>query len=132
MSKEFKYIKNVSIELLLPHEQTQHNIVSYWNNMYINKSFIPAVAVSDQNMIIDGHHRIEMCKKNGIEIINVCQFDYLNPNLILESNENIVKNNIINNAKIGKLFNSKTTKHFLNDEGELKEIFEYQKKYSLL
>ena len=36
--------------------------------MYINKSFIPAVAVSDQKMIIDGHHRVEMCKKNGISI----------------------------------------------------------------
>ena len=132
MNRKFKYNLKVPIELLRPHEKTTNEHVSYWNKMYIEKSFIPAVAVSDQNMIIDGHHRIEMCKKNGIEIINVCQFDYLNPNLILESNENIVKNNIINNAKIGKLFNSKTTKHFLNDEGELKEIFEYQKKYSLL
>ena len=54
MKKEFKYIKNVPIELLLPHEQIQSHIVNYWDDMYINKSFIPAVAVSDQKMIIDG------------------------------------------------------------------------------
>ena len=131
MKKEFKYIKNVPIEFLIPHEQIQSHIVNYWKNMYINKSFIPAVAVSDQKMIIDGHHRVEMCKKNGIKIINVCQFEYLNPNLILKGDKNIIKNEIIFNAEIGKLYTSKTTKHFVNDEGVLKEIFEYQKKYSL-
>jgi len=131
MKKEFKYIKNVPIELLLPHEQIQSHIVNYWDDMYINKSFIPAVAVSDQKIIIDGHHRVEMCKKNGIKIINVCQFEYLNPNLILKGGKNIIKNEIIFNAEIGELYTSKTTKHYVNDEGGLKEIFEYQKKYSL-
>ena len=131
MKKEFKYIKNVPIELLLPHERIQSHLVNYWDDMYINKSFIPAVAVSDQKMIIDGHHRVEMCKKNGIKIINVCQFEYLNPNLILKGDKKIIKNEIIFNAEIGKLYTSKTTKHFVNDEGVLKEIFEYQKKYSL-
>ena len=131
MKKVIKYVKNVPIELLIPHEATERTTVQYWNAMYNNKSFIPAVAVSDQKMIIDGHHRVEMCKKNGIKIINVCQFEYLNPKLILKGGKNIIKNEIIFNAEIGKLYTSKTTKHYMVDEGELKEIFEYQKKYSL-
>ena len=92
MKNGFQYIKNVPIELLLPHERIQSHLVNYWDDMYINKSFIPAVAVSDQKMIIDGHHRVEMCKKNGIKIINVCQFEYLNPKLILKGGKNIIKN----------------------------------------
>jgi len=131
MKEGFKYIKSVPIEFLIPHEQIQSHIVNYWKNMYINKSFIPAVAVSDQKMIIDGHHRIEMCKENGIRIINVCQFEYFNPNLILKGDKNIKKNEIIFNAEIGRLYASKTTKHYIVNEDELKEIFEYQKRYSL-
>ena len=130
MKKGIKYIKYVPIELLIPHEATERTTVQYWNTMYKNKSFIPAVAVSDQNMIIDGHHRLEMCQQNGIKIINVCQIDYLDSNLILKGN--FIKNDILKYVKDGKLFNSKTTQHYFKEEGILKELFEYQKKYSLL
>jgi len=129
MKKGIKYIKDVPIELLIPHEATERTTVQYWNTMYKNKSFIPAVAVSDQNMIIDGHHRVEMCQQNGIKIINVCQIDYLDSNLILKGN--FIKTDILKCVKDGKLFNSKTTQHYFNEEGVLKELFEYQKKYSL-
>ena len=129
MKKGIKYIKDVPIELLIPHEATERTTVQYWSAMYNNKSFIPAVAVSDQNMIIDGHHRLEMCIQNDVEVINVCQIDYLNSNLIVQGAFN--KKDILNNVNNGKLFNSKTTQHYFNEEGVLKELFEYQKKYSL-
>lgn len=130
MKKVIKYVKNVPIELLIPHEATERTTVQYWNAMYNNKSFIPAVAVSEKNMIIDGHHRLEMCRQNGIEVINVCQVDYLNSNLIVQGN--FIKKDILKNVNHGKLFNSKTTQHYFKEKGVLKELFEYQKLYSLL
>ena len=130
MKKVIKYVKNVPIKLLIPHEATERTTVQYWNDMYNTKSFIPAVAVSDQNMIIDGHHRIEMCRQNGVKVINVCQIDYLDSNLIVQGAFN--KKDILKNVNHGKLFNSKTTQHYLKKEGVLKELFEYQKLFSLL
>ena len=52
MKRKFKYNLKVPIELLRPHEKTTNEHVSYWNKMYIEKSFIPAVAVSEENIII--------------------------------------------------------------------------------
>ena len=119
MKKEFKYIKNVPIELLLPHEQIQSHIVNYWDDMYINKSFIPAVAVSEENIIIDGHHRIEMCKQNGVKVVNVCQFQYFDPGIIIKGNF-INKEEVFYSALSGILLEPQSSQHFINIYGSTK------------
>ena len=64
MKRKFKYNLSVPIELLRPHEKTTNEHVSYWNKMYIEKSFIPAVAVSEENIIIDCHRLYLKCGRN--------------------------------------------------------------------
>lgn len=130
MKRKFKYNLKVPIELLRPHEKTTNEHVSYWNKMYIEKSFIPAVAVSEENIIIDGHHRIEMCKQNGIKVVNVCQFQYFDPGIIVKGNF-INKEEVLYSALSGKLLEPQSSKHFINIDGSYIKIIDIHKKYSL-
>ncbi|MDG1848842.1 MAG: hypothetical protein P8J35_09410 [Candidatus Marinimicrobia bacterium] len=129
--QKFKYIVGVSIELLIPHEKTMNKHVNYWNNMYLSKSFIPAVAVSEENIIIDGHHRIEMCKQNGVKEVNLCEFDYFDPTIIVKGNY-MSKDKVFNSAITGSLLDPQTSTHYIDIDGEFRKIIDIQKKYSLV
>ena len=74
----------------------------------------------ETHMIIDGHHRYFALKELGIEKIPVTLINYFSEKIKTDDNNSFSKNEIIENAKKGNLYEPKSTKHLIYCEKESK------------
>ena len=112
-------IKNevININNIKIHENVvTENMIAF--EQYLTKSqnyLIPSILVSEEMVLIDGHHRLELLKKMGYNQIPVTIIDYHNP-IILTHNDHekqISKELVINTALSGNTLPPKTTRHIL-------------------
>lgn len=78
---------------------------------------IPSIIIdSSTNIIIDGHHRVDVIKRFNIQTINVLAIDYMNPNngiIVHPNNLTITKEDVIDAGLSGNLLPVKSTKHVI-------------------
>ena len=110
---------HISLHKLYPHEEILldrlNGLVAYIKSLspYI---IIPSIIVcSKTQTIIDGHHRYYALKKLNLNIAPVTQINYLSKKIVTNTDNSIIKNNIIDTAKKRKLFSPKTTEHKIKD-----------------
>ncbi len=83
------------------------------------------IVVDKKNLVVlDGHHRLNSCKKLGLSKIPCLLIDYLSDKSIRVTTRRpgylITKEKVILKGLSGKLFPHKTTKHFI--PGRVKRI----------
>ena len=119
-NNNFKCIlKTVDIDNLLTHEivyeESSNLLYNYLLSLNGEKT-IPSIIVDDKtNIIIDGHHRLNVLKKLGVKEIQVTAIDYLEQNNIIVNPEDlsITKEIVIQHGLIRNNFKPKTTQHML-------------------
>ena len=119
-----KKVSEIDINLLMPHEkivsdkkEILKNNLKYKDDYCIISSII---ACKDSNVIIDGHHRYFALKELGIKKIPVTVINYFSDKIKTDENNTFSKYDIIDNAKKGLLYESKSTKHLIFCERQLK------------
>ena len=121
-------IELVDVTLLIPHEDINENNFVEIKNSIFNEGVIklPIVVDKSTNIIIDGHHRLKVFKELKIKVIPVFYTNYSDEKIILRSwfwsGTMLTKNDILQAAKTGKIFPSKTTKHMYKSRDGLVHI----------
>ncbi len=105
----------INVDELIPHEkvvENKKNILKY-NLKYRDKSIIISsiIICRKSNVIIDGHHRFTALKELNFNKIPVTKINYLSEKIRVCDDNSILKEDVINNAKKGKLYEPKSTKH---------------------
>ena len=121
-----KGIDLISIDFLIPHEEVLldkkeilKNNLKYKDEYVIISSIIICMKT---HMIIDGHHRYFALKELGIEKIPVTLINYFSEKIKTDDKNSFSKNEIIENAKKGNLYEPKSTKHLIYCEKESKWV----------
>ena len=121
-----KEVTEIDIDLVFPHEKVivnkkeiLKNNLKYKDDYVIISSIIICM---ETHMIIDGHHRYFALKELGIEKIPVTLINYFSEKIKTDDNNSFSKNEIIENAKKGKLYEPKSTKHLIYCEKESKWV----------
>ncbi len=110
-------IKLIEIHHLKPHEKVFLEKVEIIQKLFHNNIYQlrPVVIDLKSKMIIDGHHRYEALKRSGCLLCPCIEIDYLQASIIaLEggaSGKELNKNEIINSALNGFIFDQKFTYH---------------------
>ena len=103
----------INVDELIPHEKVveNKNILKY-NLKYRDKSIIISsiIICRKSNVIIVGHHRFTALKAN-FNKIPVTKINYLSEKIRVCDDNSILKEDVIDNAKKGKLYEPKSTKH---------------------
>jgi len=77
----------------------------------------PIIVDKQYLVVLDGHHRLNICKQLGLSKIPCVFVDYLNDSKIKVTTRRkgykITKGNIVNMALQSKVFPKKTTKHYI-------------------
>ena len=112
-----KEVTEIDINLLFPHEKViaDKKEILKANLKYKDDSVIISsiIICSESKMIIDGHHRYFALKELGLEKIPVTMINYFSDKIITDKNDSLMKNDIIENALSGKLYEPKSTKHLI-------------------
>ena len=118
-------IKLIEIIKLKPHEKVFLEKVELIQQLFKNNLYElrPVMIDITTKMIIDGHHRYEALKRSGCLLCPCIEVDYLQASIIaLEkgvSGKELNKNEIINSALSGFLFDQKFTYHIVKmDDGK--------------
>ena len=119
-----KDVTEIDINLVLPHEKVIINKKEILkNNLSYKDDFviISTIILCNENyVIIDGHHRFFALKELGIKKIPVTLINYFSEKIKTDDNNSFSKNEIIENAKKGNLYEPKSTKHLIYCEKESK------------
>jgi L-serine kinase (ADP) len=120
-------LKIYHIDKLLPHEKVCSLRLKEIKSEIIQKQAIFPILVEQKfNIILDGHHRFEVCKILGFSKIPVYLVDYSNDELIKVShwqkNQKVTKKQIIDIALKKQLLPPKTSKHKILINLKLKSI----------
>ena len=112
----------IDIQTILPHEEIiteRFNKLLQYINSLENTKIIPAIIVDYKtNILIDGHHRLEVFKVLNINKIPVIYIDYLHPNIIINPNNKISRDDVINSVNNNILLPPKSTQHMIIDEDD--------------
>ena len=119
-----KDVTEIDINLVLPHEKVIINKKEILkNNLSYKDDFIiisTIILCNENYVIIDGHHRFFALKELGIKKIPVTLINYFSEKIKTDDNNSFSKNEIIENAKKGSLYEPKSTKHLIYCEKESK------------
>jgi len=113
------FLKTIDISKLFTHEIIYEESSSLLYNYLLSingTKTIPSIIVDDKtNIIIDGHHRLNVLKKLGVKKIKVTAIDYLEQNnIIVNPNDlSITKEMVIQNGLMCNNFQPKTTQHMI-------------------
>jgi histidinol-phosphate/aromatic aminotransferase/cobyric acid decarboxylase-like protein len=81
-----------------------------------NTKIIPAILIDYQNnILIDGHHRLSVFKKLNYDKIPVLYINYSHPNIIVNPNNLLKTNDVINAALTKNYLEPKSTQHMIID-----------------
>jgi ParB-like chromosome segregation protein Spo0J len=112
-------ISLVDVNKLNEHEEIdQDNLIKVKETITRTGFFKEPIIVDKENMIVlDGHHRLNMCKQLGLKRIPCMLVDYIKDKKIrVESRRKdfiITKQAVVEKAKSKTLFPNKTTRHFI-------------------
>jgi ParB-like chromosome segregation protein Spo0J len=119
----------VDVNKLNEHEEIdQDNLIKVKEAITRAGFFKEPIIVDKENMIVlDGHHRLNMCKQLGLKKIPCMLVDYLKDKKIrVESRRKgfiITKQAVVDKAKSKTLFPNKTTRHFIPKRVKKMKIF---------
>jgi hypothetical protein len=113
-------IKEVDIESLICHEEVvEDRLNSFVNYLKTLEGdiLISSLIVCDKSMIIvDGHHRYHALKHFGLKRVPVTFINYNSPDIKAYYDDRILKSEIIDIVKMGKLLPPKSSKHVIFDQ----------------
>lgn len=114
---EFKW---VSVDRLLPHEEfipERHSKLHDYLKSIDQSCSIPAIIVcSETYLVIDGHHRLSVMKKLGIEKIPCLLVNYQHKDIIVNPYQPVTKDAVIQSATEQKFLAPKSTAHMIVDK----------------
>jgi len=113
---KFDYI---NINDILCHEKIineRSNALEKYIKTLENTKIIPAIIIEDKhNILIDGHHRLNVFKKLKFEKIPVLYINYSHPNIIVNPNNSLKSIDVINAAITHNYLEPKSTQHMIID-----------------
>mmetsp|Transcript_41888 Transcript_41888/g.90482 ORF Transcript_41888/g.90482 Transcript_41888/m.90482 type:complete len:627 (-) Transcript_41888:417-2297(-) len=116
-------VRLVHIDDLLPHEQVLTDragkLQDYIRDLPVK--ILPAIIVdSKYQVVIDGHHRLELFRAAGMSIVPAVSVNYHHDDVLVNppSKDNgITKETVIGSAVRGKLMTPKSTQHMVRSRG---------------
>jgi len=113
---KFDYI---DIDNILCHEKIineRSNALEKYINTLENIKIIPAIIIEHKNnILIDGHHRLNVFKQLKFTKIPVLYINYYHPNIIVNPNNLLTINDVINAALSNNYLEPKSTQHMIID-----------------
>lgn len=116
-------VKLVHIDDLKPHENVLHEregkLQAYIADMPLVT--LPAIIVDSQyNVVIDGHHRLELFRQAGMKIVPAVFVNYEHEDILVnppDAPEQVSKDTVIFKALKGQLLPPKSTQHMVRSRG---------------
>ncbi|CAJ1366198.1 unnamed protein product [Effrenium voratum] len=116
-------VRLVHIDDLHPHEEVltdrAHKLQQYVRDLPVK--ILPAIIVDSQyDVVIDGHHRLELFKAAGLTIVPAVSVNYEHPDILVNPpgvRPDIAKEKVINRALRGETMEPKTTQHLVRSRG---------------
>jgi len=117
-------IRLVHIDDLLPHEQVLHDragkLQDYIRDLPVK--ILPAIIIDSRyQVVIDGHHRLELFRAAGMTIVPAVSVNYEHEDILVnppgKEVKGISKETVIGNAVRGKLMPPKSTQHMVRSRG---------------
>ena len=116
-------VELVPVETLLPHEKVEEHRVDNLEKMTLRwrASTKPLLVDRKTGTILDGHHRTKVAVRMELQCLPCVLVDYLEDDGISVSvwpnsgRESIQKEEVIEAALSGNLFEPKTSRHMLSD-----------------
>ena len=122
MRREFEVVL-VPIERLRPHEMVEESRIRAIMAAIQKEGIIkPLLAAKQNDVLLDGHHRLEALRRLDAVRVPVVILDYDDDEIILESwrGGKITKMDVVNHATSGDLLPVKTTKHLcITEDGKV-------------
>jgi ParB-like chromosome segregation protein Spo0J len=109
----------VDVDRLSEHEEIDKDNLERVKETITKKGYFkePIVVDKENMVVLDGHHRLNMCRQLGLKKIPCMLVDYLKDKKIrVESRREgftITKEAVVEKAKSQTLFPNKTTRHFI-------------------
>jgi cytidyltransferase-like protein len=108
---------HVDINSIKIHENVIiENVIAFESYLEKSQNFlIPSIIISEEMVLIDGHHRLELMKKMGYSNIPVTIINYYHPSVLTHiiKEKQLSKQTIIETALSGKTLPPKSTRHVL-------------------
>ncbi|CAE7311468.1 cobD [Symbiodinium sp. CCMP2592] len=116
-------VRLVHIDDLKPHEEVLKDratkLQEYVRDLPVK--ILPAIIVDSQyDVVIDGHHRLELFKAAGMTIVPAVSVNYEHPDILVNPpglRPDISKEQVINSAMKGHTLEPKTTQHLVRSRG---------------
>jgi len=106
----------MNIEKIKPHEEHDTERAEAIAANIKKTGIALLISVTEQGVLLDGHHRFHALKSLGYNRIPVMMFDYSNN--AISNGTDIPKEEVQNAALLGNLYPPKTTKHILTIQGK--------------
>jgi len=117
-------IKLVHIDDLLPHEEVLQDRAGKLQEYVkeLPRKILPAIIVDSQfQVVIDGHHRLELFRQAGMQIVPVVSLNYEHEDILVNppgpGSQGVSKETVIGTATKGKLLAPKSTQHMVRSRG---------------
>lgn len=106
-------IETIAASVLKPHEKTSMSREKQVLEEIRRYGGVHAIVVSEDFVVLDGHHRLACLKKLGAEKIPAVVVDYFSENVSVKPRRKIPvsKELVVSSANSGKLLPHKTTRH---------------------
>lgn len=109
-------VKIIDIESIYPHEHTDNNHVKLLKEKILTDGYWTKPIIVDKNsqILMDGHHRLEVAKSLNLNNIPCYELSYNSNNIEIKSwsdNHTINYHDIISMVKRKKYYPIKTTRH---------------------
>lgn len=117
-------VKLVHIDDLKPHEEVlkdrAHKLQDYMEDLPVK--ILPAIIVDSQyQVVIDGHHRLELFRSLGMKIVPVVSVNYDHEDILVnppgKEVKGITKESVISTASRGQTLPPKSTQHMVRSRG---------------
>lgn len=109
----------VDPKILIPHEnfiiELHSRLFNYLINIENVKTINAIIVDVNTNIIIDGHHRLSVFEKMGLNKVPVIFINYLDPDIIVHPFKNTTKNDVINAGLNKNYLEPKSTMHMIKD-----------------
>ncbi|CAK9046410.1 unnamed protein product [Durusdinium trenchii] len=116
-------VRLVHIDDLRPHEEVltdrAEKLQEYVRDLPVK--ILPAIIIDSQyDVVIDGHHRLELFKAAGLTIIPAVSVNYEHPDILVNPpgmRPDVCKEQVIGSAVRGQTMEPKTTQHLVRSRG---------------
>ena len=121
---------HVKVSLLRPHERTDSkNLRKIHSEVSKAGAVYPLLVDRKTLVVLDGHHRLAILKRLGIEKAPVILVDYFGKDVSVGSwkkGKVVTKEEVISRGLSGKLFSPKTSRHTHKFKGKLPVGLKFQ------